>query len=249
MTDREKNNGKNLLIVMAMLVILIIGSIGAYFTATDEATNSFTVGKIDVEITEPTWEALADTDENDIPDVAEAVLPNQLIEKDPMVTNTSDANDAFVFVKVTVPKADIYTANIADGNKAKQTSVTQLFQLNNADNTKAGNGKAWNGNDTFNADSWYLIKSNTEGDDVNEYIFAYGSSTDCTVLAAGETTEEPVFSSVTFCNAISGQDLELSTQNITIEAYAIQANDLTSSDKTEPAAIWAILSAQGSVGA
>lgn len=249
MTERDKNTGKNLLIVMAMLVVLVVGSIGAYFTATDEASNSFTVGKIDVEITEPKWSELADANENDIPDVAECVLPNQQIEKDPTVKNTSEDNDAFVFVKVTVPKKKILTSNVVNGNKEEEPVTTQLFQLNDINNTSKGNGKAWAGTDTYNADSWYLVKSETSEEDVNEYIFAYGNSAGCTALAAGESTTEPVFSSVTFCNAVGGQELELSTQNIKIEAFAIQATDLTASDKTEPLAVWAILNAQESTGA
>ena len=249
MTERDKNTGKNLLIVMAMMVILVIGSIGAYFTATDEASNNFTVGKIDVEITEPNWEKLTDADENGIPDVAECVLPNSQIEKDPTVKNTSESNGAFVFVKVTVPKAEILTSNVASGSKAKAAEVTQLFQLNDSDNTGAGKGKAWVGTDTYNTDSWFLIKSETEEEGYNEYVFAYGNSAACTLLAAGESTAEPVFNSVTFCNAVEGQDLELSSQIINIEAFAIQSTDLTASDKTEPLAVWAILNAQQSAGA
>ena len=251
MTERDKNNGKNLLIVMAMLVILVIGSVGAYFTATDEISNDFTVGKIDIEITEPTWDELTDEDENGIPDVAECVLPNSLIAKDPTVKNTSDNNDAFVFVKVTVPKANVLTSNVANGNKEKKASLTQLFQLNDTTTTSslAGSGKAWAGTDTYNSNSWYLLKSDLENDDYNEYIFAYGGSSVCTALAAGESTAEPVFSSVTFCNAVEGQNLELTTKSIELEAYAIQTTDLTSSDKKEPLAVWEILNAQTSTGA
>lgn len=249
MTERDKNNGKNLLIVMAMLVILVIGSVGAYFTATDEISNDFTVGKIDVEITEPNWSALTDTDKDGTPDVAECVLPNSLIAKDPTVKNTSDSNDAFVFVKVTVPKANVLTSNVVSGNKEKNSKLTQLFQLNDEDNTSGGNGKAWAGTDTYNTDSWYLLKSDTEQEGYNEYIFAYGGSSACTALPAGESTAEPVFSSVTFCNAVEGQNLELTTKSIELEAYAIQTTDLTSSDKKEPLAVWEILNAQTSTGA
>ncbi len=248
MTDRDKNTAKNLLIVMAMLVVLVVGSIGAYFTATDEASNSFTVGKIAVKIAEPNWSALTDTNENDIPDVAECVLPNAQIAKDPTVKNTSEKNDAFVFVKVTVPKATILTSNVGSGAKAKSAVETQLFQLNDSNNTDAGNGLVWAGTDTYNTDSWYLVKEDTSADNVNEYIYAYGNSVACTALAAGESTAQPVFNSVTFCNAVGGQELELSTQAIKVEAFAIQSTDLTANDKTEPLAVWAILNAQESSG-
>lgn len=248
MTDRDKNNGKNLLIVLAMLVVLIVGSIGAYFTASDEASNSFTVGKIDIELTEPNWDKLTDDNENEVPDVAECVLPNALIDKDPTVTNKSETNDAFVFVRVTVPKADIVTGTTSSGAKNKTAAVTQLFQLNDSSHTKTGNGLAWDGNDTYNTESWYLIKTDTSDDKVNVYIFVYGNSTDCAPLAAGASTAEPVFNSVTFCNAVDGKNLELTNQTIKVEAFAIQTTDLTSGDKTEPLAVWALINAQMSSG-
>lgn len=244
MTNKKINNSKNLLIAVAMLVVLVVGSIGAYFTATDEASNKFTVGKIDIELTEPAWTALTDSDKDGTPDIAEKVLPNMKIDKDPMVTNISATNDAFVFIKVTVPKSEIITASVVDGNKSSKATVTQLFQLNDASNTNALNGLSWDGTDTYNAESWYLVKSETDDPDFNVYVFAYGNSTACAVLAPGVTTKEPLFNSVTFCNAVENQGLEEQDITVQVDAYAIQTTDLTASDKTAPSDVWAILNAQ-----
>ena len=244
MTIKKHKNTKNLLIVVAMLVVLVIGTIGAYFTATDEVTNNFTVGNISVELNEPSWEALDDLNENGIPDVAEDVLPNTLIEKDPTVTNLSDSSDAFVFLKVTVPKASVLTSDVASGNKNAEAAVTQLFQMNDSSNTTAGRGVAWNGKDTYNSTSWYLVSSTTTGVDANEYIYVYGKSNACTALPAGETTAAPLFNSVTFCNAVEGQGLEDKDLEIKIDAYAIQTKDLTADDVVAPADVWSILNAQ-----
>ena len=244
MTNKKINNSKNLLIAVAMLVILVVGSIGAYFTATDEASNKFTVGKIDIELTEPAWDDLPDLDENGIPDMAEKVLPNMKIDKDPTVTNLSTTNDAFVFIKVTVPKAEIITSNTVNGNKAAKAAVTQLFQLNDSSNTNALNGLAWDGTDTYNSDSWYLVKSETDDPDNNVYIFVYGNSAACTALAPGATTSDPLFNSVTFCNAVENQGLETKNLTVQVDAFAIQTTDLTASDKTAPLDVWVILNAQ-----
>lgn len=229
---RKENKRLNDVIVgIAMILILAIGAIGAYFTSTDTATNVFTVGSVKIDLTEPNWD-----------DSAENITPNQQILKDPMLTNESTGNDAFVFVKVTVPKKTIATAATETGVKADAAS-TQLFQLNSTDNTGKGTGLSWNGTDTYNTSDWYLVKSDTTGTDNNVYVFAYGSKDACKALAASKTTK-PVFDSVTFCNAVENDDIENASYSVLVEGYGIQTNDLTSSDKTAPADVWAILTGQ-----
>ena len=38
-------------LVVCMLAIMLVGASLAYFTDTDEATNTFTMGKVDIELT------------------------------------------------------------------------------------------------------------------------------------------------------------------------------------------------------
>lgn len=235
---------KNLLIAVAMLVILIVGGVSAYFTATDELTNKFTVGNVSIEIVEPEYLALTDSDDDGVSDLSMAVAPNMQVKKDPYVENTSETNPAFVFLRVTVPKAEIYTSDVEQGNLSESAAVTQLFQLNDATNTDANKGLSWEGTDTFNKAEWFLVSTDSSNADCNIYIFAYGTSIECTALEAGETTSKPLFNSVTFCNAVNAEDFAEMNPEIKIEAFAIQATDLTSTDKTEPKAVWAILKAQ-----
>ena len=244
MTNKKIKTRKNLLITVAMLVILVVGSIGAYFTSTDTASNNFTVGQISIKLTEPAWTAQTDSDGDGTPDIAEKVLPNMKVDKDPTVTNLSTTNDAFVFIRVTVPKANIITANSVNGNRASNATVTQLFQLNDASNTNSLNGLSWEGTDTYNADSWYLVKSETDDPDFNVYVFVYGNSAACTALEAGQTTAKPLFNSVTFCNAVENQGLEKKDLTVQVDAYAIQTTNLTASGKTAPIDVWTILNAQ-----
>lgn len=84
----------------------------AYFTDGDTATNTFTVGKISLDLQEPNWEPPTD------------ITPNQEIEKDPQVKNDG-TNDEFVFVEVVVPYANVVTAN-EDGTK-NAAADTELF--------------------------------------------------------------------------------------------------------------------------
>jgi len=84
---------KFLLAAVALLLIFGIGSTIAYLTDTDTATNTFTIGGVDITLTEPNWVATS----------GENIVPGQTITKDPTITNVSTTNDAYVFMKVEVP--------------------------------------------------------------------------------------------------------------------------------------------------
>lgn len=77
---------------VCVVAILAIGGTLAYFTATDDATNTFTVGNVDITLTEPNWEGSGSKD-------APEVYPGEPLAKDPTVTN-SGANPCFVRIKV-----------------------------------------------------------------------------------------------------------------------------------------------------
>lgn len=46
---------KRMVAATALVGVLLIGGISAYFTDTDSTTNNFTVGKIDIELHEDNW--------------------------------------------------------------------------------------------------------------------------------------------------------------------------------------------------
>ena len=76
----------------SMAVLAVGGSSLAYFTDTDHADNTFTVGNVDIKLTEPKW---TQDDHQD-------VYPGEPLAKDPTVTNIGD-NPAVIRVKVTKP--------------------------------------------------------------------------------------------------------------------------------------------------
>lgn len=82
-----------LCLVIALAAIAVIGGTLAYFTDTKDATNTFTVGNVKIELTEPNWEGNGSKD-------APEVYPGEALAKDPTVTNDG-ANPCFVRVKVT----------------------------------------------------------------------------------------------------------------------------------------------------
>ena len=108
---------KSLVVTMASVAAIAaigVGSTFAYFTSQDEATNAFTLGDIEIELTEDNWD-----EDNGV-----NILPMQTIAKDPAVTNTG-LNDAYIFLKVTVPQAEVQL----EGQEAAE--VQDLFTLNN----------------------------------------------------------------------------------------------------------------------
>lgn len=176
-----------------------IGGISAYFTDTQEKTNTLTVGSVKTDLEEPEWEDVPSDEKTDI-------TPNQTIKKDPRITNTG-ANDAYAFLEIQVPVKKIITVG-PDGKKLPAAD-TELF--------------AYKVND-----GWVQVRSSditTSGKvTARSYVYAYGTKTQCTVLKKGETTT-PLFDSVTLVNAIEGQ-IDEETLNIPVKSYAIQAEHI-----------------------
>ena len=78
-------------LVVAMVAVIAAGSL-AYFTDTESADNVFTVGNVDITLTEPNW---VSTGKVDAPDV----YAGEPLAKDPTVTNDGN-NPCFVRIKV-----------------------------------------------------------------------------------------------------------------------------------------------------
>ena len=87
-------NKKVLSTVLAgtLAVTAVVGGSLAYFTDKDDKTNTFTVGNVDITLTEPNWEGNGSED-------APAAYPGEPLAKDPTVKNDG-ANPCFVRIKV-----------------------------------------------------------------------------------------------------------------------------------------------------
>lgn len=76
----------------ALAVTAVVGGSLAYFTDKDNKVNTFTVGNVDITLTEPNWEG------NGSEEAPEA-YPGEPLAKDPTVKNDG-ANPCFVRIKV-----------------------------------------------------------------------------------------------------------------------------------------------------
>lgn len=88
---------KKSILLAATAVMLVaamsIGGMLAYFTDTAEKTNTFTVGKVDITLTEPNWDEAAKKELNKL-------IPTRTIPKDPTITVAEDSETAYTFMKV-----------------------------------------------------------------------------------------------------------------------------------------------------
>lgn len=194
------NRKKVILVAIVLALLLLIGSMLAYFTDTESKTNNFTLGekKIDIILTETLWDNLPDADGDHIPDAAEDIIPGATITKDPQIKNNSTTNSVCVFAKVIVPAVsqnkEIFTYTI-DSTKWVEVGTPE-----------------------YDSDEGTVT-----------HVYAYGSAQEMTELESGVTTEK-VFASVTVNSALTEADLQNieSSQQIDIEAHGIQYDNLES---------------------
>ena len=101
-----------IVLCVAMLAIAIVGGTMAYFTDEHEQTNTFTMGKVDIELSEPNY---APTDGK------LRVYPGQSYAKDPTITVASDSEDCYLVATVTI-------SNLADLDKLYANDTTGVKQ-------------------------------------------------------------------------------------------------------------------------
>lgn len=204
-----KKTKKQLAIATAsclMVGALAFGGTMAYLTDTEGATNTFTVGKVQIDLEEPGYAALTDAKK-------ENLVPNQEIAKDPQVENTG-VNDAIVFMTVEVPNEEVTVVG-ADGTKG-QKALTDLFWFKDSADTQGTFANNWNA-------KWIELAGKetaaTTDAKTHKYVFAYSEK----VAKDGKT--EALFDKVQLKNVIE-KEVDASTQKIVVNAYAIQAAEV-----------------------
>lgn len=192
--------------------------ISAYFTDMDHLTNTFTTGKVEIDLEEPAWQG----DQTNL-------VPGDIITKDPQITSKA-STPSFVYLQVRVPVANVTMVN-EDGTKTEKKEHQLLtYGCGETGDTIEGEqvaldiryGLAANINRNTE-DSWSLVKSEqlvAEGDAPISYYRVYTYSYN-KVLLEGETTK-PLFEKVRLLNFMEGE-LEQSVFNMPIQAFAIQA--------------------------
>lgn len=220
----KKNKVKIVALTAALVGTLSVGSIMAYFTDGDTATNTFTVGKISLDLQEPGWVPQDD------------ITPGEEFKKDPQIKNDG-INDEYVFMEVVVPYLNLITAN-EDGTRNKAAD-TELFSYD----VKGG----W----TELTSEKVVDKTNKTV--THLYAYTGNESGAMEVLKANATTPK-LFEWVRFANIVEDQKLETTTQNIVVNAYGIQTKNINdgkvgldgnnADGKMTPLEVWKVIETQ-----
>lgn len=234
---------KSTITTIALVGLLGIGAVGgtlAYLTDAENTTNTFTVGKVQIDTLERNYPGNNSDEVNDI-------TPNEVIPKDPTAKNTGK-NNAVVMVAYDIPMAKTVTY----AERAASTSPTKAVARTNHElftTLLAGDAAdaVKTNEDGSNVNSgWTILKKVYVYSDIdpNTKVNVTKETDDGTAIAARylvgynkvlgidqETT--PVFSFVRLNNFVEG-DIDSSTRDIVVNTYAIQADNLTPG--VEPAA-------------
>ena len=210
-----------LMVITCILAILIIGSLGtlAYLTDTAGVTNTFTVGKVDINLTEA---KVGEDGKALTGEAAERVLTNEYklipgaeYDKDPTMTIVKDSEEAYVRMIVNVHNAKEVQA-VIDNQKNGLTAgfISMLGEL-----------------DTTN---WILVSSQpTVKDNIMSFEFRYKEP------VAGEDTDKnlpPLFTKLNIPAALNSDEINALYNGepkfqIVVEGHAIQAMGFEDADK------------------
>jgi len=205
-----------IVLCVAMLAIAIVGGTMAYFTDEHEQVNTFTMGKVDIELTEPSYQPTNDKLH---------VYPGQTYDKDPTITVAADSEDCYLVATVTISKrADLHALYANDTTGVKQpwglslAGAGKLVSGGLADYTATGavdNGVSGTMLSKDGADVAFLTYSEDVAADTITYTFYFKQIHSANAV-------EVLFEEVNIPSIIDNGDID-SDLDVTVNAYAIQA--------------------------
>ena len=232
---------RNALLLSFCAVLLVVASVFgtvAYMTSKDQVKNTFTVGKVAINLDEAkvTEDGKPVEGANRVKENSYKLVPGLTYTKDPMVTVLDDSEASYVRMKVTFNNARTIIDMCTDPEFAEDgpTGVEEAYPLIRMVNFVEANAMKWDG----------IIPDNmvdTEEMLANAKYFSYDKEADTltyyfyyneTVAAPNGDVALPVlFDSITVQNWVTGDQLkELDGFQINVEAEAIQAAGFDSAD-------------------
>lgn len=205
----------SLALAVCLLAIAAVGTL-AYFTdKTDTKDNTFTVGKVDIDLTETSE---ADEDEGILAGVAtddgfkyDNIVPGSKYAKEPVITVEDDSQDAHVFAVLTISNYAELMNMVNKANELGEANIT----------TTALNETFLFGTDGLDDGTLMGGKMNDDGSLSLLYYFGVKSAKDSITLFEGVQIPE-------------GLDKSLSeiteAVDLSVTAYAIQEENVADAD-------------------
>ena len=254
----QTKKAKNLITAAAFGALLVVASILAYFTGSDAVTNRMSAISLDITLTETKWKQST-----------EPVLPDEVLEKNPQVTNNGEA-DAFVFLRVRVPyilNGDIdYSGGeaLSDGGTAEKGQTRRaanqpmpLFKFVVTENGTDSYDENLTSEQLVHDERWTLLEGYPVDDRANMelvYVYAYTEPEDSgtlTITKKGDPTTVALFDKIRLVN-YGGEFLGDNVGGrleVNVEALAIQTNELgEGNDASNPLGVWNFLVQQTESG-
>lgn len=207
------NKKKTIIASVILLLVVAVGGAIAYFTDSEEKTNTFTIGNVDISLTETAWDETDTTPANGVPDAAENLMPGQTVPKNPVINNLSTKNPAYVFAKVVVPCTT-------------ETTPKEFF-------TYSVNTDKWT------ELSSAAVACTSGGNATHVYYYGTGGTLTELAKATAENnptpTDKAVFDNVTLLGTLKGNEGVTGNKNVVVTGYGIQAEGLASET---PADVW-----------
>ena len=209
------NKKRTLALVLAMLLAFgagVGGTLAWLKDSTETVKNTFTTGKVDIDLYEHKWDDENKTSTSEKVKANEyTILPGSTIEKDPTVEVKTGSEDAYVAAVVSVKNAAKLVALLRAGT----FDPAEFFGYQST----AG---MINGSET----GWQVVGYNFANGTLDILFLYTDKAQTAKVVKAGETLT-PLFETITIPTALEQADMEeLANIEIDVVAYAIQAANI-----------------------
>ena len=206
-----KTKRKALLLTFCAVLLVVASVLGtiAYLTANDTVTNTFTVGRVAINLDEAkvTEDGKAVTSAERVKENRYKLLPGHTYTKDPTVTVLKGSESSYIKMTVTFTKAKELDAIFAP-NGAELTSI-------------------FKGYDSAN----WIAKGNTENTDANTRTYEFWYK-DAVGAPTADVKLDALFDSITVPSTINNDQLKtIADMTITVNAYAIQADGFKTAEE------------------
>lgn len=217
-----------LCLCVALAVVAIGGATLAYFTDTDEAKNTFTVGNVEIKLDETNVD---DPQGDRVQENSYKLIPGVSYVKDPTITVLEGSEDCYVRMKVTLNNASKIIAMCTDPEFAEDgpTGVENAFPLIRMITFVEKNAAKWDGiipdnmvdTEEMLANVKYCVYDKKA--DTITYTFYYN---EVVSAADADAALETLFDEIKVPTWVTGEQLAaLEDFQINVVAEAIQTSD------------------------